>query len=124
MLKSKIYDFSNSFTAKQQNYLCRLAFHVNGLFIDGLYSGIGSIFPVGHSTVSLFLGLIFALVCGQAHPKFNKKVSKYLLQYSVVGLGFGMNLQASLASGKEGMEFTIISVIGTMIIGMFIGVNF
>ena len=121
MLKSKIYDFSNSFTAKQQNYLCRLAFHVNGLFIDGLYSGIGSIFPVGHSTVSLFLGLIFALVCGQAHPKFNKKVSKYLLQYSVVGLGFGMNLQASLASGKEGMEFTIISVIGTMIIGMFIG---
>lgn len=36
MLKSKIYDFSNSFTAKQQNYLCRLAFHVNGLFIDGL----------------------------------------------------------------------------------------
>lgn len=60
--------------------------------------------------VSLFLGLIFALVCGQAHPKFNKKVSKYLLQYSVVGLGFGMNLQASLASGKEGMEFTIISV--------------
>ena len=51
--------------------------------------------------VSLFLGLIFALVCGQAHPKFNKKVSKYLLQYSVVGLGFGMNLQASLASGKE-----------------------
>ena len=67
--------------------------------------------------VSLFLGLIFALVCGQAHPKFNKMVSKYLLQYSVVGLGFGMNLQASLASGKEGMEFTIISVIGTMIIG-------
>ena len=71
--------------------------------------------------VALFLGLVFALVCGQAYPKFNKKVSKYLLQYSVVGLGFGMNLQASLASGKEGMEFTIISVIGTMLIGMFIG---
>ena len=74
--------------------------------------------------VSLFLGLIFALVCGQAHPKFNKKVSKYLLQYSVVGLGFGMNLQASLASGKEGMEFTIISVIGTLLIGWVIGRKF
>lgn len=71
--------------------------------------------------VALFLGLIYALLCGQAHPKFNKKVSKYLLQYSVVGLGFGMNLQASLASGKEGMEFTVISVVGTMLIGMFIG---
>lgn len=71
--------------------------------------------------VALFLGLTFALLCGQAYPKFNKKVSKKLLQYSVVGLGFGMNLHASLASGKEGMMFTIISVIGTMLIGMFIG---
>ena len=71
--------------------------------------------------VALFLGLAFALLCGQAYPKFNKKVSKKLLQYSVVGLGFGMNLHASLASGKEGMLFTIISVIGTMLIGMFIG---
>ena len=71
--------------------------------------------------VALFLGLTFALLCGQAYPKFNKKVSKKLLQYSVVGLGFGMNLHASLASGKEGMMFTIVSVIGTMLIGMFIG---
>lgn len=83
----------------------------------------------GYSTwvtppVALFLGLIFALSRGQAHPKFNKKVSKYLLQYSVVGLGFGMNLQASLASGKEGMEFTVISVVGTMLIGWFIGRKF
>lgn len=71
--------------------------------------------------VALFLGLIFALLCGQAYPKFNKKVSKKLLQYSVIGLGFGMNLHASLASGKEGMIFTIISVIGTMVIGMLFG---
>lgn len=71
--------------------------------------------------VALFLGLAFALLCGQAYPKFNKKVSKKLLQYSVVGLGFGMNLHASLASGKEGMMFTVVSVVGTMFVGMFIG---
>ncbi len=71
--------------------------------------------------VALFLGLTFALVCGQAYPKFNKKVSKYLLQYSVVGLGFGMNLQASLASGREGMTFTIVSVATTLLAGWFIG---
>ena len=71
--------------------------------------------------VVLFIGLVFALLCGQAYPTFNKNVSKKLLQYSVIGLGFGMNLQASLASGKEGMLFTIISVIGTLLIGMFIG---
>ena len=71
--------------------------------------------------VALFLGLLFAILCGQPFPKFNKTVSKKLLQYSVVGLGFGMNLHASLASGKEGMAFTVISVVGTMVIGMFIG---
>ena len=71
--------------------------------------------------VVLFIGLVFAMLCGQAYPTFNKNVSKKLLQYSVIGLGFGMNLQASLASGKEGMLFTIISVVGTLLIGMFIG---
>ena len=71
--------------------------------------------------VALFTGLVFALIFGEAFPKFNKKMSKYLLQYSVVGLGFGMNLQESLASGKDGMLFTIISVAGTLLIGMLIG---
>ena len=71
--------------------------------------------------VALFLGLAFALLFGQAYPKFNKKCSKKLLQYSVIGLGFGMNLQASLQSGKEGMMFTIVSVAGTMLIGWLIG---
>lgn len=71
--------------------------------------------------VTLFLGLLFALVCGQAYPTFNKKCSKMLLQYSVVGLGFGMNLQESLASGSEGMTFTIVSVFGTLAIGWLIG---
>jgi uncharacterized integral membrane protein (TIGR00698 family) len=71
--------------------------------------------------IALFAGLAFALLCGQAYPKFNKKCSKKLLQYSVVGLGFGMNLHSALASGREGMEFTIISVVGTLAIGWFIG---
>ena len=71
--------------------------------------------------VVLFLGLAYALLCGQAYPKFNKTASKKLLQYAVVGLGFGMNVQASLASGKEGMLFTIVSVFGTMVVGMLIG---
>lgn len=69
----------------------------------------------------LFMGLLFALLCGQPFPKFNKKCSKMLLQYSVVGLGFGMNIEASLASGKEGMLFTIVSVFGTLLIGWLIG---
>lgn len=71
--------------------------------------------------VALFMGLIFAIVFGIPFPKFNKKLSKYLLQASVVGLGFGMNLQKSLQSGAEGMVFTIVSVIGVMIVGILLG---
>ena len=71
--------------------------------------------------VVLFLGLAFALVCTQPYPAFNKNMSKQLLQYSVVGLGFGMNIEASLASGKEGMMFTVISVFGTLLVGWLVG---
>lgn len=71
--------------------------------------------------VALFVGLLFAFVFGIPYPKFNKKLSKYLLQAAVVGLGFGMNLQKSLQSGAEGMLFTIISVIGVMVIGVWLG---
>lgn len=69
----------------------------------------------------LFMGLLFALLCGQPFPDFNKKCSKMLLQYSVVGLGFGMNLGSSLASGASGMAFTIVSVFGTLVLGWVVG---
>ena len=73
------------------------------------------------SPTALFLGLVFALVFGTPFPKFNKKLSKYLLQASVVGLGFGMNLQKSLQSGADGMLFTVVSVIVVMVAGIWIG---
>ncbi len=79
----------------------------------------------GHSfitpPVALFAGLAFALIFGIPFPKFNKKLSKYLLQASVVGLGFGMNLQKSLQSGADGMLFTVVSVVGVMVIGVLLG---
>lgn len=71
--------------------------------------------------VALFAGLVFAFIFGIPCPKFNKKLSKYLLQASVVGLGFGMNLEQSLKSGAEGMMFTIVSVVGVMVIGILLG---
>lgn len=70
---------------------------------------------------ALLIGLIYAFIFKCPYPKFNKKASKYLLQISVVGLGFGMNVNQSLQSGSEGMMFTIISVIGVIILGIAIG---
>lgn len=71
--------------------------------------------------VALLLGIVMALAFGNPFPKFSKKGSKIALQVSVVGLGFGMNLYESLAAGKEGMLFTIVSVIGVMCIGVLLG---
>lgn len=71
--------------------------------------------------IALALGLIFALTFGTPYPKVNKWLSKKLLQASVVGLGFGMNLLASLKSGAEGMIFTVASVVCVMVLGVILG---
>ncbi|MDE6198724.1 MAG: putative sulfate exporter family transporter [Muribaculaceae bacterium] len=77
--------------------------------------------PVATAPVALFVGLLFAFVFPMPFPKFNKKGSKYLLQASVVGLGFGMSVTKALESGGQGMMFTIVSVIGVMAFGVLIG---
>ena len=77
--------------------------------------------PFVSPAVALFVGLAFALLVGQPFPSFSKKTSKYLLQFSVVGLGFGMNLHESLRAGKEGMLFTILSVVAVLLLGMYLG---
>ena len=71
--------------------------------------------------LSLLMGIVMALVLGNPFPLFSKKASKKALQVSVVGLGFGMNLFESLAAGKQGLLFTIVSVVGVMCIGVLIG---
>lgn len=71
--------------------------------------------------IALLTGLVFALVAGHPFPALSKKTSKYLLQFSVVGLGFGMNLQEALHTGTQGLFFTIISVILVMLSGIWLG---
>lgn len=75
----------------------------------------------GSSPVALAVGFVFAMLFGKAFPDFNKTMSKKLLQYSVIGLGFGMNVDKALASGSEGMMFTIVSVFGTLALGWLFG---
>lgn len=71
--------------------------------------------------IALFLGLVFAFIFPLPNPKFNKKASKWLLQASVVGLGFGMSITKALQSGGQGMMFTVVSVIGVTVIGVMLG---
>ncbi|THG45693.1 MULTISPECIES: YeiH family protein [Muribaculum] len=87
------------------------------LFPWDLVTGMALVTPA----VALFVGLMFALCFECPFPKFNKKGSKFLLQASVVGLGFGMNVTESLKSGSEGMAFTVVSVVGVMVLGVLFG---
>lgn len=81
------------------------------------------------ATISLFLspalallgGILFALILSPQFEKQTRLVSKYLLQGSVVGLGFGMNIVESLQASSEGMVFTIGSVVLVMYFGVLLG---
>lgn len=77
--------------------------------------------PWVSAPVALLLGLIFANVIGHPYLHLNSKVSKILLQVSVVGLGFGMNVQTALKAGSQGILFTVVSILGTLILGYFLG---
>jgi uncharacterized integral membrane protein (TIGR00698 family) len=71
--------------------------------------------------IALLLGLVLANLSGHPFLHLNHKATNILLQISVVGLGFGMNINSALAAGKEGFLFTIASIFSTLILGTFLG---
>lgn len=77
--------------------------------------------PFVSPAIALFMGLLLGFTVGNPYTKQSSTASKHLLQLAVVGLGFGMNLFESLQSGKEGMLFTIVSVVGVLAIGYWLG---
>lgn len=77
--------------------------------------------PFVSPPVALLLGLIVAQFIGHPYLHLNQKATHILLQVSVVGLGFGMNVTSAMKAGKEGIVFTIVSIIGTLVIGYLMG---
>ena len=71
--------------------------------------------------IALLSGLIVAFTIGNPFVQHNKIFTKILLQASVVGLGFGMNLTEAMEAGKIGFVFTIFSIALTMGLGLLIG---
>ena len=77
--------------------------------------------PWGSPPVALALGLVIAFTFGNPFPQLEGKFTKYLLQASVVLLGFGMDLGSVYRAGKQGILFTIATIFGTLILGFFVG---
>jgi uncharacterized integral membrane protein (TIGR00698 family) len=71
--------------------------------------------------VALALGLVFGFVFPHPFDQSAKKVSRYLLQASVVGLGFGMNLHDVIRAGRSGFVYTVLSISFAMVAGMVLG---
>jgi uncharacterized integral membrane protein (TIGR00698 family) len=71
--------------------------------------------------IALLMGLIIAQFIGHPYLHLNHKATHLLLQISVVGLGFGMNVDSALKAGQNGLIFTIVSIIVTLTAGYFLG---
>lgn len=71
--------------------------------------------------LALALGLILGLCFNYPFQRSFTRLSKYLLQASVVGLGFGMNLQQVIHAGRSGFVYTLLSISFAMTVGMTLG---
>jgi uncharacterized integral membrane protein (TIGR00698 family) len=57
---------------------------------------------------AMLLGLLIAQFTGHPYLHLNQKATNLLLKFSVVGLGFGMNIRTALDAGASGILFTFI----------------
>jgi uncharacterized integral membrane protein (TIGR00698 family) len=88
------------------------------IFLLGLLvSASGFVSP----PIALTMGLLFGLSLRHPYGGASKKFSKFLLQASVVGLGFGMNLQQVIRAGRSGFVYTMLGISFALLVGMALG---
>ena len=74
--------------------------------------------PLVSPPIALLFGILFVNIFGKVleTDSFVKK----LLQYSIVGLGFGINLNTAIEAGSQGFLFTVSTIALVMIFGLFL----
>ena len=71
--------------------------------------------------IALVAGITFGITAGNPWGAATSSWSRRLLQASVVGLGFGMNLPELLKTGMDAFLYTAISISFTMLAGYLLG---
>lgn len=71
--------------------------------------------------LALAIGLAFGLLFKNPFASQAAKYSRVLLQASVVGLGFGMNLHEVVRAGRSGFVYTLLGIAFAMTVGMTLG---
>jgi uncharacterized integral membrane protein (TIGR00698 family) len=89
----------------------------NLFFVAVILAASGFVSP----PFALLGGLIYGLTVVHPFPGESKALSKFLLQASVVALGFGMNLHEVLQAGRSGFVYTALSITAAMLLGLGLG---
>ena len=74
--------------------------------------------PLVSPPIALLFGILFVNIFGKVleTDSFVKK----LLQYSIIGLGFGINLNTAIEAGSQGFLFTVSTIALVMIFGLLL----
>jgi uncharacterized integral membrane protein (TIGR00698 family) len=88
------------------------------LFFVGLILAASGLFS---PPIALLAGLVYGFTL--PHPFYieSKSLAKFLLQASVVALGFGMNLHEVVHAGRSGFLYTAVSITVAMLLGLGLG---
>lgn len=82
-----------------------------------IVTGSGLISP----PLALVLGIVFGLSFPHPFPVGSRKAARFLLQASVVGLGFGMNLHEVIRIGSSGFVYTFLGIGFALLAGRLLG---
>ena len=80
-----------------------------------------SALPWVSSPVALAGGIAFGLLLGNPWPRRTVRLSKVLLQLSVVGLGFGLGFNQVWQAGRSGIVYTVVGIAGALFLGWVLG---
>jgi uncharacterized integral membrane protein (TIGR00698 family) len=88
------------------------------LFFIGILFALS---PWSSPPLALLAGLIFAFISVHPYRTESSRASRFLLQASVVALGFGMNLQQILRAGRSGVLYTALGIFFALTVGYLLG---
>lgn len=71
--------------------------------------------------IALLLGLGVGLSVKHPYPKANSAIIKKLLQYSVIGLGFGISLDKVIQASQTGVLLAVLTIVSTLGLGFLLG---
>ena len=94
-----------------------LAMNKNLFFVGLILAASGLVSP----PLALLGGLIYGFTLAHPFHVESKRLAKFLLQASVVALGFGMNLHQVIHAGRSGFLYTAISITLAMLLGLALG---